>query len=50
MKTLLYIKANPKPNELSRTFQISEKFIEIKRFFYYFFALAPASSNIFFNS
>lgn len=28
MKTLLYIKSNPKPNELSRTFQISEKFIE----------------------
>jgi FMN-dependent NADH-azoreductase len=28
MKTILYVKANPKPNELSRTFQISEKFIE----------------------
>lgn len=28
MKTLLYVKANPKSNELSRTFQISEKFIE----------------------
>lgn len=31
MKTLLYVKANPKPNELSRTFQISEKFIESYR-------------------
>lgn len=28
MKTLLYVKANPKPTELSKTFQISEKFIE----------------------
>lgn len=28
MARLLYIKANPKPNELSRTFQISESFIE----------------------
>lgn len=28
MKTLLYVKANPKSNELSRTFRISERFIE----------------------
>ena len=28
MKTILYVKANPKSNEVSRTFQISEKFIE----------------------
>jgi len=28
MKTLLYIKANPKPDNISRTFRISEKFIE----------------------
>ena len=28
MKTVLYIKANPKPDNVSRTFQISEKFIE----------------------
>jgi len=28
MKTLLYIKANPKPDNVSRTFRISEKFIE----------------------
>lgn len=28
MKTVLYIKANPKENAASRTFQISEKFIE----------------------
>jgi len=28
MKTLLYIKANPKPDNVSRTFKISEKFIE----------------------
>jgi FMN-dependent NADH-azoreductase len=28
MKTVLYVKANPKSNENSKTFQIAEKFIE----------------------
>src|SRR5690625_534774 len=31
MAKLLYIKANPKPNQLSRTFQISETFIDAYR-------------------
>ncbi len=28
MKNVLYVKANPKSNENSKTFQIAEKFIE----------------------
>ena len=31
MNTILYIKANPKNNEESRTFRISERFIEAYR-------------------
>jgi len=31
MAKLLYIKANPKPDHLSRTFQIAESFIDVYR-------------------
>ncbi len=31
MSSVLYIKANPKPEEQSRTFRISDRFMEVYR-------------------